>query len=43
MVKESVTTLYICEFCQKEYSNINDAEKVRAFVAGLLNPPESRY
>ncbi|WP_042331141.1 DNA-directed RNA polymerase subunit alpha C-terminal domain-containing protein [Desulfosporosinus orientis] len=39
MVKVRVTTLYICEFCQKEYANINDAEKCESICRRLAESP----
>lgn len=39
MVKERITTLYICEFCQKEYPDIKDAEKCESICRRFAISP----
>lgn len=39
MVKERVTTLYICEFCQKEYPDVKDAEKCESICRRFAESP----
>ena len=40
MVKERVITLYICEFCQKEYLDLIGAEKCEKICRRLTDSPE---